>query len=94
MARFARGTNIRITAETTSYDHDYVTPDPITVTVFKGSTVVLAPTEMVNTGDTGKYYYNWQSGTGLATGKYEAKFSATRNARVSIEHDERAFYLY
>ena len=94
MARFAKGTNIRISADTTSYEHEFVTPDSITVTVFKGATVVLNPIAMVNTGETGKYYYNWQSSDSLAPGKYECKVVAERNSRFSIEHDERAFYLY
>lgn len=85
---------MRITADTTTFANVLVNPTSITVTVFKGSTTVLAATPMVTTGETGKYYYNWQIGADLAVGKYETKFTAVRNARTSIEHDERAFYLY
>jgi hypothetical protein len=94
MARFARGTTIRITADVTDYDNTYVTPTSIVVTVFQGATVKVNGLAMTTTGSTGKYYYLFQSATTDATGKYECKVTIVRNSRTSIEHDERAFYLY
>lgn len=94
MARFAKGTAIRITANVTDYDNTYVTPTSVTVTVFQGATVKVNAQAMTTTGSTGKYYYIWQSATTDASGKYECKVTMVRNGYTSIEHDERAFYLY
>jgi hypothetical protein len=94
MARFAKGTCIRITADVTDYDNTYVTPTSIVVTVFQGATVKVNAQAMTTTGSTGKYYYLWQSLTTDASGKYEVKVTSVRNTRTSIEHDERALYLY
>lgn len=94
MARFAKGTVIRITADVTDYDNAYVTPASIKVTVFQGATIKVNAQSMTTTGVTGKYYYLWQSATTDAAGKYEVKVTVVRNSYTSIEHDERAFYLY
>jgi hypothetical protein len=91
--RFAKGTTIRIIAQVTDYEDNYVDPDTIEVMIIRGSTTILAYTSMVK-DDVGKYYYRWQSQTSDPKGKYEVKVRADRNSYTSIEHDERAFYLY
>jgi|MudIll2142460700_1097286.scaffolds.fasta_scaffold1274680_1 hypothetical protein len=94
MARFAKGDTIRIGAEVTDYDNTYVTPTSIVITIFQGATVKVNGLAMTTTGSTGKYYYLWSSSVNDASGKYECKVTVVRNSRTSIEHDERAFYLY
>jgi len=91
--RFPLGHTIRIGAEVTDYEDAYITPTSIEVTIFKGSTTVLAYTAMIPIVQ-GKYYYLWQSTTSLAAGKYESKVKVFSNGYYSYEHDERAFYLY
>ena len=93
MARFAKGTTIRIYAEVTDFEGAYVTPTSIVVTVLIGSTLKITEAAMILI-TTGKYYYLWQSATTDDPGKYEVKVKVVRNSRTSIEHDERAFYLY
>ena len=93
MARFARGTTIRINAEVTDVDNIYVTPTSIKVTVFIGTTIKVNALSMTQSA-TGKYFYQWQSATTDAAGKYEVTVTVVRNSYTSIEHDERAFYLY
>jgi hypothetical protein len=92
--RFARGTTIRIRAEVTDYNDNYIDPSTsIEVQLERNGTAILAYAAMTQE-DTGKYYYRWQSSTVLSTGKYECKVKAVHNSYTTIEHDERAFYLY
>jgi hypothetical protein len=78
------------------YDNNYVNADADypKISVIKGRTIILAPTTMTLLTSPGRYYYLWQSLTTYDTGKYEVKVTVNRNSRTSIEHDERAFYLY
>jgi len=96
MARFAKGTTIRISAEVADYADTLTDPSTsIKVEVLKGSTVILAATVMDQLDAiTGKYYTRWQSTTAMAVGKYETKITVVNDGRTSIKHDERGFYLY
>ncbi len=92
--RFARGTVIRIRAEITDYNDEYIDPSTsIEVQIERNGTAVRAYVAMTK-DDVGKYYYRWQSNTSLAKGKYECKVKAVHNSYTTIEHDERAFYLF
>jgi len=94
--RFAKGTTIRISAEITDYDDTLMTPDTsIKVSVEKDGTSVLAATTMPQLGEeVGKYYYRWKSLATMVVGKYETKITVVHNGYTSINHDERALYLY
>lgn len=96
MARFAKGTTVRISAEVADYADTLIDPSTsIKVEVLKGSTVILAATAMSQLDAiVGKYYYRWQSTIAMDPGKYETKITVVNDARTSIKHDERAFYLY
>ena len=96
MARFPKGTTIRISAEIADYNDTLMDPDTsIKVSVEKDGTSILAATAMSQLDAiVGKYYYRWQSTTAMVVGKYESKITVVHNARTSINHDERAFYLY
>jgi len=94
MARFAKGTTIRITTEVADYEGNYVAPTSIKITIFIGGTIKVSAVNMTLLTSPGRYYYLWQSLITDAPGKYEVKITAVRDSRTSIKHDERAFYLY
>ena len=92
--RFAKGTIIRISAEITDYDDTLIDPSSLpTVTVLKDGADVQAATAMTKS-EVGKYYYRWQSTVGMDDGKYATKITVLNSGRTSINHDERALYLY
>jgi len=92
--RFAAGTIIRISAEITDYDDTLMDPSEVPeVSVLKDGADVQAYTAMTK-DDVGKYYYRWQSTTAMDVGKYATKIKVVNSGRTSINHDERALYLY
>jgi len=96
MARFAKGTTIRISAEVVDYNDTLTDPSTsIKVEILKNASVILVATSMDQLDSiVGKYFYRWQSTTAMVPGKYETKITVVNDARTSIKHDERAFYLY
>lgn len=88
MARFDIGETVICSIDVR--DGDGVLKDPATsmnieINVPKFKTNVIASTAMAH-DSTGKYHYDYDSSNALA-GDYEAKYTATDGARITIDKD-------